>query len=116
MWEFTHLREITVLLGKNGSGKSLLLRALRDQDPIGCHYVAPERAGEISFNANLMQQQLDGQKRREQSVRNYIPQYREQIISRIQTYFLTRGGIESGKPVPGSKTELETFLSQLVPD
>lgn len=114
-WELTGLTAVTVLFGKNGSGKSVLLRNWRDQNVAGAHYVAPERTGEISFNPNLMQQQLEAQGRRETSTRNYAPDYRAQVVSRIQTYFLRRGEIRQGTP-PGNPAELEEFLSQLIPD
>jgi len=114
-WSLQGLADVTVLFGKNGSGKSLLLRAWRDQNPTIAHYVAPERTGELSFNPSYIQQQLEAQSRREVSTRNYGPQYREQVISRIQTYFLRRGEIRHGSP-PGHPSELEGLLSQLVPD
>ena len=114
-WVLQKLTDVTVLFGKNGSGKSLLLRAWRDQNHDRTHYVAPERTGELAFNPKLMQQQLEGQGRREVSSRNVVPNYREQVISRIQTYFLRRGEMRDSTP-PGHPSELEELLSQLVPD
>ena len=48
-WELKDLNNITIILGKNGSGKSVLLRTLRDQHKERSHYASPERGGEINF-------------------------------------------------------------------
>jgi hypothetical protein len=45
-WSLKGLRGINVLFGRNGSGKSLLLRKLRDLDPSSSHYIVPERSEE----------------------------------------------------------------------
>jgi predicted ATPase len=114
-WFLRNLADVTVLFGKNGSGKSLLLREWRDQSPAQAHYVAPERTGELRFNPKLMQEQLEATGRREKASRNAVPDYREQVISRIQTYFLRRGEMRDGV-LPGHPSELEELLSQLIPD
>jgi len=114
-WDLQNLNQVTILFGKNGSGKSLLLRAWRDKDPRVTHYVAPERTGEINFDANQMQRQIEPQGRRESSTRNFAPDYRTQVVSRIQSYFLARGDHRKDK-LPGDPSELEEYLSQLVPD
>lgn len=49
-WILTGLNHFTILLGKNGSGKSVLLRAWRDKEPDSVHYVVPERTGEMDFS------------------------------------------------------------------
>ena len=63
-WVLSGLSDVTVVIGKNGSGKSVLLRAWRDKDPDQAHYVAPERTGEMQFAAQLLQDELGGQQRR----------------------------------------------------
>jgi ABC-type cobalamin/Fe3+-siderophores transport system ATPase subunit len=47
------LNQVTVLFGRNGIGKSILLRALRAQNPQSYHYASPERAGEISHDMSM---------------------------------------------------------------
>lgn len=114
-WDLSELNSITVLFGKNGSGKSLLLRAWRDQNPDSHHYVVPERTGELNYQANYLTQQLSGAQRGSQSSRNYISEYRSQIVARIQAYFSARGNVRGNK-LPGDPGDLERLLGQLIPD
>lgn len=53
-WEIENLNRINILFGKNGSGKSLLLRSFRDQNRDVARYVVPERAGNINSRPNLL--------------------------------------------------------------
>ena len=53
-WHIMGLAPITVIFGRNGSGKSLLLRSCRDQDQDHHHYVNPERAGNITFSPSWL--------------------------------------------------------------
>lgn len=61
-WVLSRLTALTIILGKNGSGKSLLLRAWRDTDKDACHYVVPERTGDLQYQINYMADQLDPRK------------------------------------------------------
>ena len=114
-WRLSNLTTITAVFGKNGSGKSLLLRAWRDTNPATCHYVIPERSGEIDYQANYLQQQIDSSQRQSVSQRNFVDQYRRQVVARIQAYFAVRGNTREGQ-LPGNPHELEVLLSQLLPD
>ncbi len=116
-WKLSGLTGITVLFGKNGSGKSLFLRALRDAKGEVAHYVVPERTGDLGFEPSFIQQQIDSQQRRNISARNFMPEYRRQILARIQTYFMVRGGGSKPKEIPPAHPdELESLLAQLLPD
>ena len=115
-WELQNLSEVTVLFGKNGSGKSVLLRAWRDQSEANVHYVTPERTGEMDFQPQYLQQELTPSARRSVSSRNYVPEYRRHIISRIQSYFLTRGNYRGPGSAPASPEELESLVNILVTD
>lgn len=115
-WELDGLTDITVLFGKNGSGKSVLLRAWRDTSAESAHYVTPERTGEMDFQPQYLSQELTSNGRRDASLRNYVPEYRRRIISRIQSYFLTRGDYREPGEVPASPSELEAFINRLVTD
>jgi predicted ATPase len=90
-WTLRRLNHINVLLGRNGSGKSLLLRGLRDKHMETSHYVVPERTGEISFEAGLMVDMLNASGRRNQSAGNFSSNYGQQVVTRIQTYYTKRG-------------------------
>ncbi len=114
-WQLSNLLPITVLFGKNGSGKSLLLRAWRDLSVATTHYVIPERTGTLAFESSYMQQQIDPKTRQQQSTRNYLNEYRQHVVARVQAYFVTRGATRSGQ-LPGDPAELERLLSSLLPD
>lgn len=114
-WTISRMTPLTVLFGKNGSGKSLLMRHWRDANPTSCHYVVPERTGEIGFNAKYVQQQLNANQRREITQGNYVSEYRQQIVARVQAYFLTRGSVRANQ-LPGDPAELERLIARLIPD
>ena len=114
-WRLASLSGVTVLFGKNGSGKSRLLRSWRDSDPNTYHYIVPERVGDLSFQAGYLEEQIEGARRRSRSEHNFSADYRAQIVTRIQAYFVTRGSVRKGQ-LPGDPEELEGFLSTLLPD
>jgi predicted ATPase len=114
-WHLANLHPITILFGKNSSGKSLLLRAWRDAYIESSHYVVPERTGALGFNPSYMQQQIDARQRRDLSIRNFVNEYRQQVIARVQTYFVARGATRAGE-LPGDPGELEKLISALLPD
>src|SRR3954452_17287576 len=91
MWRLSHLSPITALFGKNGSGKSRLLRAWRDLDPSSRHYIIPERTGVLTFEPSYLPQQTDAGARRNTGQYNFLTEYRQHVTTRIQAYFLTRG-------------------------
>jgi ABC-type Mn2+/Zn2+ transport system ATPase subunit len=114
-WTLSNLTTITALFGKNGSGKSLLLRAWRDSEPATSHYVVPERTGQLGYSPQYLEVQMNPIHRRNISQRNFIEEYRQPIIARIHGYFAARGNIRAGQ-LPGDPAELEESLSQLLPD
>jgi len=101
-WALHHLTDITVLMGKNGSGKSVMLRAWRDQAPDGVHYVVPERTGEMEFQPQYIQEEFDGASRRSVATRNFVQEYRRRILSRVHTYFMIRGNSRGEGPALGT--------------
>ncbi|HEY4100345.1 MAG TPA: AAA family ATPase [Gemmatimonadales bacterium] len=115
-WQLADLTALTVLFGKNGSGKSLLLRSWRDHNRIGTHYVVPERTGEFNYNANFLKPQLSAEERSQQSQRNFTPEYRSHTLARVQAYFMERGAGRAGAVGTPAPDELERFLSMLLPD
>ena len=85
-WILKKLTPITVIFGKNGSGKSILLRNIRDQDPDLRNYSVPERGGTIGFTPQTVNEEMNGRSRANASKQNLVPNYRERVIGRIQAY------------------------------
>ncbi len=106
---------VTLLFGKNGSGKSLLLRAWRDLQIDGSHYVIPERTGNLAFEPRFLQAQSDARLRRDQTARNFLIDYRENILARVQSYFIARGATRLNQLI-GDPADLERLLSTVLPD
>ncbi len=114
-WNLFALSQITALFGKNGSGKSRLLRAWRDAAPKSSHYIIPERSGVLTFEPSYLHQQTDPTKRTETARHNFLDSYGSHVITRIQAYFLTRGSVRAGQ-LPGDPAELESLLTSALPD
>lgn len=114
-WKLKRLNEITIIFGKNGSGKSLLLRKLRDQDGDSHHYVCPERAGDIQFNPTLTREEATGSNRASRIKTNFVPDYRNRVIARIQAYLAKRGSQRS-EEIGVGPNELEELLNPLLPN
>ena len=115
-FEISNLKDITVILGKNGSGKSVLLRAWRDTKRDFSHYIVPERTGELDFQPQFLQEEVNGSVRSNSSVRNFTQDYRRRIVSRIQTYFMKRGNWRQEVSAPGNPEKIEEMLNILLPD
>jgi predicted ATPase len=114
-WTLSNLNHLTVLFGKNGSGKSILLRAIRDLDSETTHYVIPERTGNITFEPSFMAEEIEASRRKDASSSNFVNGYRSRVISRIQSYFNTRGATRS-RQLPGNPDDLEELLKYLLSD
>jgi predicted ATPase len=114
-WQLKRLNAINVILGRNGSGKSILLRLLRDKAPDQSHYVVPERTGEIEFEPNFMEQVLRATGRRDGSQGNFSSKYRQQIITRIQGYY-TKRGTKKVSEINHDPDDLTKAMSIILPD
>lgn len=114
-WELSGLNRVNVLLGRNGSGKSILLRALRDLSPDNSHYIVPERTGDITFEAGLIVESVSSTGRRNRSQSNFSPNYRQGVVTRIQAYYTTRGTKKIGD-INHDPDELMKSLSIVLPD
>lgn len=114
-WNLSKLNEITVIFGKNGSGKSILLRQWRNHQAANLHYIVPERVGNINFAAGYLETETTSSGRQQYSQTNLSNEYRQRIITRIQAYFMTRGSFRSNY-LEGDPGDLEELLSSLVSD
>ncbi|MGM0586924.1 MAG: ATP-dependent nuclease [Bacteroidota bacterium] len=114
-WKLRNLNRINILFGKNGSGKSELLRALKNQEINNCRYIVPERAGDIKAQPNLVSRLRNSQSRESQSNSNFQNDYRQQVITRIDNYFRSKG-INEGEAGSVKNKELESILNSLLSD
>lgn len=114
-WNLKKLTPITVIFGKNGSGKSLLLRKIRDNNPSSNHYCVPERGGNIAYEPGMIQQEADGKSRVNGSQQNLGGDYRSRVITRIGAY-LTKRGAFRGKLDDDDLSKIEKFIQMIVTD
>lgn len=114
-WNLIGLNRINVILGINGSGKSILLRALRDLSPENSHYIVPERTGEIQFDSGLLSETDSSRGRKRLSELNYFINYRQAAITRIQAYYTIRGS-KKVTEIQHDPEDLMKFTSILLPD
>lgn len=116
-WALKNLNDITVILGKNGSGKSILLRNIRNELKDFSHYVSPERSGDIQHNVSVMQEEFSETSRTNKRKENLSRTYREESIGRIQVLL---GKIASqtgyGKSSFLDLKILEELIHTLLPD
>jgi len=114
-WKVSGLKVCNILLGKNGVGKSQLMRSIRDQDMNKRHYVVPERSGDISFQAGFLAQIDNPVGNKNSSSGNYSDQYRSLVVTRLQHYYTVRG-------TKNDTSEFDTpekyfqLITKLIPD
>ncbi|MFA5954239.1 MAG: AAA family ATPase [Patescibacteria group bacterium] len=116
-WELKDLNEITILFGKNGSGKSQLLRTLRNSNQNVYHYTSPERAGDITHEVGITQEELTAPGRANRRQQNLSSTYRQEAVSRIQALLIKIGNV-AGRATASSVDlgDIENFLQVLLPD
>ncbi len=121
-WMLRDLRDITIVFGRNGSGKSIMLRSLAEtrRYPV-THYASPERGGDISYQQGLSEQELNPESRGlNRRGRNFVPQYRSEAVSRIGT-LMTKLGHAAGRGNLGAHhvqhtfDSMETAIRELLP-
>jgi energy-coupling factor transporter ATP-binding protein EcfA2 len=114
-WTLKGLRGVNVLFGRNGSGKSFLLRKLRDVDPKTSHYIVPERSGDISFEPGLIAEVIEAVRRQGSSQSNFLSNYRQHVVTRIQGYY-TRRGSKRVADIKHDPEDLLKTMSLVLPD
>ena len=101
----THPGQVTVLLGRNGVGKTTLLKALMG--------LVPLREGTITFNGQLITQATPYERAR--AGIGYVPQGRE-IFNRLTVEDNLRMGLatqKAGTPIPSELFEMFPILDQM---
>ena len=121
-WMLRGLRDITVIFGRNGAGKSQLLRAIHQNSTYhGTFPTAPERGGEFAFDHNFAQQEMNVQNRGQtRASQNFAPNYRKESVSRVAA-LMTKIGFAAGT---GNQTltndrilsEISERLTSLLPE
>lgn len=91
VWNLRQLTPISIILGKNGSGKSQLLRAIKDMNHDRYYYCVPERAGDTTYNIKFAQQNMTSANRAGRASANFSPDYRQHVVSKIQTLIMKIG-------------------------
>jgi predicted ATPase len=114
-WKLQALNHITVLFGRNGSGKSFLLRNLLNQDQASRHLATPERGGELNFEASWATQELIGSGRASSRQSNFSADFRGRAISRIQTVYTARG-FDDNRTSDTSRADIEHLMRGLLPE
>jgi predicted ATPase len=117
-WILSNLTDVNVIFGKNSSGKSLLLRALFDKLKGHSQYVSPERAGEVTYQQGIVDEELQESRRgSERRGRNQASRFRQESISRLGSLKMRIGDIGGrAKQTPDILGKIERDLASLVPD
>lgn len=112
--KLTGLKKVTVLLGKNGSGKSEILRKIALSKPESRHYCNPEKAGQFQYNVNYFEQELRPDRTNHRNMNVNVSYYSE-VMTRLQVFFAKRGAWVDGQ-APVSHIDLQQDLRILFPD
>ena len=65
------------------------------------YYCVPERAGDTSYNIKYAQQDMDSSQRASNSSTNFSPDYRQHVVSKIQTLIMKIGLAEQAPHFSG---------------
>ena len=109
------LKKLSILFGKNGSGKSLYLRRIAEQSKGKTHYCNPEKAGNFAYSTDFFESELNAETRFNNRRENLNPNYYQQVVTRIQS-FLTKRGAWTNGIAPVSHLDIESLLQTLLPD
>lgn len=117
-WLLEGLTDVTIIFGRNSSGKSILLRNLCDQYKESSNYTSPERAGLIAYDQNIMNQELNvssrGSNRRG---KNQAPKFREETVSRIGSLKMKmRDKAGRGVQIKPRWDKIEEDIDKLLPE
>lgn len=114
--ELVNFARFTVLIGKNGAGKSTSLRTLNAGDSPNIKYVSPERGGTLKYDANVdstMSSNLGWLKATRQT--NRFEQFRQQ--SAVQFRNLESAVLREIEKIPEKRADVsytfDTILEQI---
>lgn len=114
-WQVNNLSRINILFGKNGSGKSLLLRNLAQKENDYVHYIPPQRHGNITTNSRLLDEVSSNDKRFSRNKQNFSNDYHQQVIIRIRSFYEYKGKFEDRSNI-FSRSDIEYIVNLACPD
>lgn len=114
-WTLSGINEVNVLLGRNGSGKSQLLKKIRDADVENSYLIVAERGGDITVQHGLMNEIASPAWQRQRTEGNISGDYRSEVVTRLQSYLILRGATEN-KDITHDLAEIFQPLSIILPD
>ncbi|MDO8500759.1 MAG: AAA family ATPase [Gemmatimonadaceae bacterium] len=115
-WILEGLNHITVLFGKNGSGKSILLRTLLSQSPNNRHLALPERPGSLQFEPRFVTEESSGANRAGNRQQNTLTDYRQRTFARLQVLIQKRGFLLKPGSTDDTIEDLHKLMKDLLPD
>ena len=126
-WSIGEIRRINVVMGRNGSGKSLLLRGIEtrwisqdsvDGFPFIARYIPPERGGPLQREPSFEESLRDAAWYRGQNLKNQAPQFRQMAASqwrRLKEVIVYRGRDDRSKDPLDTIDETVKLLNELLP-
>jgi predicted ATP-dependent endonuclease of OLD family len=116
-WNLQNTDMINIIFGRNGSGKSILLRNFRDQDKNTRHYVPPERGGNIKFELSYLLEEGNSSTRGKRRKSNFVNSFHQEAVTRLETVISKIGERAGrGKETPLLIPTMTELLSLVVPD
>jgi ABC-type hemin transport system ATPase subunit len=115
-WVLENLNHVTVLFGKNGSGKSVLLRNLLNLSQGSRHLALPERPGSLNPEPRFANEESSSVSRANQRQQNTIADYRQRTFTRIQVLLNKRGFHLAPGSMDNTIEDVHQLLKDLLPD
>lgn len=114
---FRNINDVTVILGRNGSGKSQILRSIHNTDKAHYHYVNPEKGGDFSFRPEFLNEQSSFETRgSKRGGSNIAPTFREEAVSRLGALLTQLGVATKDGSTNVDLNYLEELIGSLIPE
>lgn len=87
-----NLKNINVLFGKNGTGKSTFMRNLYQSDSESYHLIVPERGGSgMKYQSGFLDQENDPRQKKRARQNNFDQNYKDRAFSRAAGILMSQG-------------------------
>ncbi len=87
-WKLSNLSEITILLGKVGSGTSLLLRGIRDRNRSSCYHIAAERGVDLQRTSDTDSRAERGEHHGNNITNNFDGLFKSEALSKLRERYI----------------------------